>query len=345
MSEHDHETGSENGNGKRISRTRFLRQAGVAAAAVGVAGLAGCGGGTEVAPLSENVDATQFPPLPPSQIPALCNVFRFFTADEAKTVEAFTARIVPGSPEDPGAREACVAMYIDGKLAGFEDFSTKTYFRPPFAKPVKTGHPGPQPGAKDTILVSAKDLSRYGFQSDETPQQTYRKGIELLDTFTRHQFGGRRFVELTEDEQDKVLEALETSNPNPPGVVRKAKDMANPEKALAEAKKKKQADLQTPEQKLLAKVFTGPSAYGFFSTVKGDTYDGMFADPIYGGNRDLVGWKLIGYPGAQRAWTPYELTRRTHRKPQGLLQMHAMNPGRPEDHVILPISGTERTGT
>jgi gluconate 2-dehydrogenase gamma chain len=26
-------------------------------------------------------------------------------------------------------------------------------------------------------------------------------------------------------------------------------------------------------------------------------YEGMFADPIYGGNRDKLGWKMIGYPG------------------------------------------------
>jgi len=25
---------------------------------------------------------------------------------------------------------------------------------------------------------------------------------------------------------------------------------------------------------------------------------GMFADPIYGGNRNKAGWKLIGFPGA-----------------------------------------------
>jgi gluconate 2-dehydrogenase gamma chain len=27
--------------------------------------------------------------------------------------------------------------------------------------------------------------------------------------------------------------------------------------------------------------------------------EGMFADPIYGGNRDMAGWKLIGFPGAR----------------------------------------------
>ena len=25
--------------------------------------------------------------------------------------------------------------------------------------------------------------------------------------------------------------------------------------------------------------------------------EGMFSDPIYGGNRDKAGWKLLGYPG------------------------------------------------
>src|SRR5262249_2183198 len=28
-----------------------------------------------------------------------------------------------------------------------------------------------------------------------------------------------------------------------------------------------------------------------------DTKDGFFADPVYGGNKDMVGWKLVGFPG------------------------------------------------
>jgi gluconate 2-dehydrogenase gamma chain len=27
--------------------------------------------------------------------------------------------------------------------------------------------------------------------------------------------------------------------------------------------------------------------------------EGYFADPIYGGNRDMVGWKLVGFPGTR----------------------------------------------
>jgi Gluconate 2-dehydrogenase subunit 3 len=31
--------------------------------------------------------------------------------------------------------------------------------------------------------------------------------------------------------------------------------------------------------------------------------EGMFADPMYGGNRNLAGWQLIGYPGVTIVWT------------------------------------------
>ena len=35
----------------------------------------------------------------------------------------------------------------------------------------------------------------------------------------------------------------------------------------------------------------------FFEALLTITMEGFFADPIYGGNRDKVGWKMVGYPG------------------------------------------------
>jgi gluconate 2-dehydrogenase gamma chain len=35
----------------------------------------------------------------------------------------------------------------------------------------------------------------------------------------------------------------------------------------------------------------------FFGQLLSDTKDGFFSDPAYGGNRDMVGWKLVGFPG------------------------------------------------
>ena len=39
------------------------------------------------------------------------------------------------------------------------------------------------------------------------------------------------------------------------------------------------------------------SAKLFFGLLLRNTMEGFFADPIYGGNRDKAGWRLIGFPG------------------------------------------------
>ncbi len=41
----------------------------------------------------------------------------------------------------------------------------------------------------------------------------------------------------------------------------------------------------------------------FFNMLWGNTQEGFFADPMYGGNRDKVGWKLVGFPGVAAAYT------------------------------------------
>jgi gluconate 2-dehydrogenase gamma chain len=36
----------------------------------------------------------------------------------------------------------------------------------------------------------------------------------------------------------------------------------------------------------------------FFQSLLDLTIEGFFCDPVYGGNKDMVGWKLVGFPGA-----------------------------------------------
>ncbi|WP_447748772.1 gluconate 2-dehydrogenase subunit 3 family protein [Pseudomonas nicosulfuronedens] len=36
----------------------------------------------------------------------------------------------------------------------------------------------------------------------------------------------------------------------------------------------------------------------FFSLLLANVREGFLADPVYGGNKDMVGWKMIGFPGA-----------------------------------------------
>lgn len=43
----------------------------------------------------------------------------------------------------------------------------------------------------------------------------------------------------------------------------------------------------------------GADGQEFFKQLITDVQTGFFADPVYGGNRDMVAWKMIGFPGAR----------------------------------------------
>lgn len=295
-------TGPDQEGRKGLTRRGLLARAGAAAATVGVGGaLSACGNNESVGQVATDTDARNLPAPPPTQQPINCSVLAFFTVDEADTLDAIVARLIPGSAEDPGAREACVPAYIDHKLASFESFATPTYFQPPFAKPVPRST-GPQRRATKTILVDAAQLPRYGFQGSSTPQQSYRKGLATIEKLAKKKHGAR-FSALAEKTQTAFLADMEDG-----------------------------------------RVAGFKASKDFFKLVLEDVYEGMFSDPIYGGNRDLVGWKLVGYPGAQRAYNAYELKHGPqHKHVQGLRDMPAMNPGVPQDHVILPLAGTRQT--
>jgi gluconate 2-dehydrogenase gamma chain len=59
---------------------------------------------------------------------------------------------------------------------------------------------------------------------------------------------------------------------------------------------------------LAANKATGfePSSFVFFSAVREHTLQGMFSDPIYGGNKDFAGWNLLRYPGVKMPVTPHD---------------------------------------
>jgi gluconate 2-dehydrogenase gamma chain len=43
--------------------------------------------------------------------------------------------------------------------------------------------------------------------------------------------------------------------------------------------------------------FSGFGSAMFFNALLQITMEGFFADPMYGGNRDMASWKMVGYPG------------------------------------------------
>jgi gluconate 2-dehydrogenase gamma chain len=52
-------------------------------------------------------------------------------------------------------------------------------------------------------------------------------------------------------------------------------------------------------------AFESVPAKTFFEMLYGNAVEGFFADPLYGGNRNKAGWKLVGFPGAAAAYYPF----------------------------------------
>jgi gluconate 2-dehydrogenase gamma chain len=161
--------------------------------------------------------------------------WKYFTAQEGATIEAFVDRLIPADALSPGGKDCGCAVYIDRQLAGPYGRSEGWYMSAPF-----------QNGTK-----------QQGPQSPATPAQQYRKALAALDAACRAKFGNHAFVELSDAQKDEAIKGLEDGSLRLDGV-----------------------DSQT-----------------FFKLVLTDTQTGFLADPIYGGNRDLVSWKMIGFPG------------------------------------------------
>ena len=98
-----------------------------------------------------------------------------------------------------------------------------------------------------------------GSQTPAGPAQQYREALAALDRACKSGHEGKIFAELPVHEQVSVLSELESG-------------------------------------KLKLEGVDGKS---FFEQAVKDMQMGFFADPIYGGNRDMVAWKMIGFPGAR----------------------------------------------
>ena len=51
--------------------------------------------------------------------------------------------------------------------------------------------------------------------------------------------------------------------------------------------------------------FPSVPASVFFGQLLGNSKEGYFSDPLYGGNRGMVAWKWIGFPGARADFTDW----------------------------------------
>ena len=102
-------------------------------------------------------------------------------------------------------------------------------------------------------------LPTQGYQTRLTPAGMYRAAIKAIDAAVAREPRGGSFAKLAAADQDAFLKRLEKG------------DVA----------------------------LDGVDAKAFFAQLLQNTLEGFWSDPIYGGNKDMAGWKLIGFPGAR----------------------------------------------
>jgi gluconate 2-dehydrogenase gamma chain len=103
-----------------------------------------------------------------------------------------------------------------------------------------------------------RGVPNQGYQLPLTPAELYRAGIDATNAYCRKTYS-KTFDHLDAKQREEVLVGLST-----------------------------------------AKITfdSGLPARTFWGTVYQTVMEGMFADPIYGGNRDKAAWKMLGFPGA-----------------------------------------------
>lgn len=183
----------------------------------------------------------------------------FFDAHQRETVEAAMARIIP-TDDLPGAREAGAIEFLDRYLSGI-DFV--------YAKPDGSGF--------ETLEGKRADAWH---QRIDRLRATYMEGVQELDRASSAAFGAE-FARLDPEQQDRVLAQVERPS-------------AGSESGLQEAKVTSGygAPVEPALQQTSAEI-----DLDFFPLLCQHTRQGFYADPIYGGNVDRIGWQVIGFPG------------------------------------------------
>ncbi|MDY0396197.1 gluconate 2-dehydrogenase subunit 3 family protein [Virgibacillus halophilus] len=69
-------------------------------------------------------------------------------------------------------------------------------------------------------------------------------------------------------------------------------------KTFRELEAEQQDEVLSDFEKDKAKIST-VSASGFFSMLRSVTLEGLYSDPLYGGNINMDGWRMRNYPGDQ----------------------------------------------
>ncbi len=271
-----------------VSRREFIK--------IGVAGAVGFGVASAIEiPLLESNYNPRIAQLEQQQAASQAQMnqsqgFLTLNPTEQPIVEALAETILPSDSSGAGAKEAGVIYFIDHMLAGgYGQASGKWwYMQGPFITPQPAGTSLTVLGAnypstnKTAITYSDGTIkprlqAGTSYQYAFSPREFWRRGLMSLQNYCNAAKGGN-FQSLSSDTKVTVLqEMFDNSNDNT----------------------------------ALQSAFQAPNAAEFFNEVYDMVVAGFWADPLYGGNIGLVGWKLLASngvnSGAGQGYTPIQL--------------------------------------
>jgi gluconate 2-dehydrogenase gamma chain len=137
------------------------------------------------------------------------------------------------------------------------------------------------PGAREAGAVVYIDRALAGIYRQF--EHLYRRGIWELELYCRGHHGGS-FAELPAGVQDTVLDEIDAATTT-----------------------QMPTQLQIGEGSAEVRDLAPGILAEFFAAIRQHTIEGTFSDPAYGGNRDEVGWKLLGFPGAQWSYSAEQM--------------------------------------
>jgi len=185
------------------------------------------------------------------------NGFLALNPKEQAIVDAVADTMIPSDANGPGAKEAGVIYFIDRQLAGSYGKNGNMFMQGPF---VAANQKGPITVGGITYpkgSAFAAVGAGTGYQYAMTLRVYWSKGLQFLDEYSMSAYGAA-FETLALDKRTQILNDMFDNKPT---------------------------------------NFTGPTPLEFVSEMHDMVLAGFYADPMYGGNRGMVGWKLTGFAG------------------------------------------------
>lgn len=157
------------------------------------------------------------------------------------------------------------------------------------------------PGAMDAGVIYYIDQALAGPYVQF--RLAYRDGLGALNQVSRSQFG-KPFHELSGDQQDELLSAIDAGE-----IEREGQEGAEEPPTTQGSRAATGEDgLDGETGRMIPGLMpdTIGDLQGFVALVRTHTMEGLFSDPIYGGNADFAGWAAVGYPGPYYVYTEEE---------------------------------------